>query len=376
MSNRLLDNIAELKNSIDGVVSMTGADVEYLKNADKVEHTTNVGKGKELVPVDVLSQQVYDAVRDGSNFMNKFNGYHGTNMAVSKKLPIIGDIGLAEGNTEWTTGAGALSQGTNTLDTGEVTITQAPMKLTLDISNRLLNHSIIDLETTVNERLNKAAIRTVEAMVINADSSNLSTGNVNCDDAVPTATFANGAKHYSLQLDNGIRKITVNWTANIDYKDIGELTYDKLIDTRGLLGEYSYDLDALLLLFNGATYNKTLTIDEFKENYQNGVASTITDGKLPNKLSGVEYVVCKDFGKTEADGKQSATASSNTKGGFSYIYKPAVQWGWGQPAVIGVTPIQGKGIQVIITFEIGITIVNKKAGATDPSVVTGINVTV
>jgi len=64
------------------------------------------------------------------------------------------------------------------------------MILTVDISKKLLNHSIADIEAKVNEQLSKSAIRTVESMIINADSSNLSTGNVNCDDAVPSETFA------------------------------------------------------------------------------------------------------------------------------------------------------------------------------------------
>jgi len=109
MANKLLERIAELKNSI-AKTKMTDADVKYMENANDVEHTTNTGYGKELVPVDVLSNNVYNAVFEGSNFLNKFPGYHGANMGTSEKVPAIGDVGFAVGNTEWTTGAGAIAQ--------------------------------------------------------------------------------------------------------------------------------------------------------------------------------------------------------------------------------------------------------------------------
>jgi hypothetical protein len=77
---------------------------------------------------------------------------------------------------------------------------------------------------------------------------------------------------------------------------------------------------------NPATYNKTLTIDEFKNWYTNGVNSTVSTGALTGKLAGVDFITSKEFKKTEADGKLSKTAANNTKGGFIYVYKPAVQW--------------------------------------------------
>jgi hypothetical protein len=93
-------------------------------------------------------------------------------------------------------------------------------------------------------------------------------------------------------------------------------------------------------------------------------------------LAGVEYVVTRDFWLTEADGKKSATVANNTKGWFAYLYKPAVQWWFGQPLEISTLPIPGKWVVVIATLEFWFTIVNKKAGATSPSVVLAINATV
>ena len=154
------------------------------------------------------------------------------------------------------------------------------------------------------------------------------------------------------------------------------MTWVDIMATRALLGNYSYDLNELLLIMNGATYNKALTLDEFKKANENGVKSTITTGAMSN-ISGVDMFVARDFTLTEADGKMSgATLTDNTKGGFLFIRKSSVQWGFGQPIEIDVVKIPGKGISIIATAEFGYAVVNKKAGVTDPAIVLGFNATV
>ena len=374
--NKLIDRIKELRADIVSAEVFEKEVADYEKNANEVEHTTNTGYGKELVPVDTLSDTVYNSVPAYATFLDKLPWFHWNNMGASVKVAVKGEVWFAVGNSEWTTGAGILAQGKNRLGTGDVTITQAPMIISVDISKKLTNHSITDVETSVMEDISKQVVRTAESMIINGDTSNASTGNVNCDDAVPTSTFASGADDHRLLLDNGIRKIALAGWANTGYIDVWTLEFDDFITVRALLWDYSYDLANLLLLINGNTYNKTLTIAEFKNQYQNGIASTVVDGKLQNKLAWVEYVVCRDFGLTQADWKQSATPASNTKGWFAYIYKPAIQWGYWQPIEIDVIKIPWKWYAVIATVEFGFTIVNKKAGQTSPSVWLAINATV
>jgi HK97 family phage major capsid protein len=206
--NQLLNRLAEVKQSLTGK-EVSQDELVYQKNANEVEHTTNTGFGKELVPVDVLSDSVYNAVPQYSSFLSMLPGFHGNNMGVSEKVAIKGEIGLAQGNSEWTTGAGIIAQGRNRLATGEVTINQAPMILSVDISKRLVNHSVADVEAFVRDEITRQFARTAESMIVNCDSSNLTTGNVNCDDATPTDTFTAGANDHRLLLDNGARKIAL-----------------------------------------------------------------------------------------------------------------------------------------------------------------------
>jgi len=374
--NKLRDNLVNLKKDLGTFTANDEASL-VKTNANEVEHTTNTGFGKELVPVDTLSTQIYQNVPQYSRIFDKLmDSYHGKNMWVSEKVAIIWEVGFASGNAEWTTGAGIISQGRNRLGTWEVTINQASLIVSVDISKKLKNHSIADVEAYAIMEWTKALARTMDSMLINGDTTNTATWNVNCDDAQPSVTFALSTDDHRLLLDNGIRKLALSGTINVDYVDIWTLSFDDYITVRAKLGDFSYDLENLLLIMNPATYNATLILDEFKQQYQNGLASTIVDGKLKEMLAWVEYVVARDFGLTEADGKQSATASNNTKGWFTYIVKNAVQWWFGQDIEVRTVEIPARWYSVILTMEFGFAIVNKKAGMTSPSCVLAINATV
>lgn len=376
--NKLIEKIVSLKKELGVTEEVLAKELEAVQTkANEVVHTTNTGYWKELIPVNVLTDTILNNIPNYMTFMNSLPGFHGNQMGASVKVPVIGEVWFAKGNGEWTTWAGAIAQGTNRLATWEVTITQIPLIVSVDVSKKELNHSIVDVESKIMTELSKSFARTMESMVINGDIVTAATGNVNSDDQAPATTFATTgwAEDHRIYLD-GLRKTCLAWTSAVDYVDVWTLDFDDFITSRALLGDYSYNLEDLMLLFNGATYNKTLTIAEFKNQYQNGIASTAVDGKLQNKLAWVQYAICRDFGKTEADGKMSATPASNTKWGFIYMTKWAIQYGYGQEIEIDVIKIPWKGIQIIGTMEFGFAIANKKAWVTDPAVILAINATV
>jgi hypothetical protein len=129
-----------------------------------------------------------------------------------------------------------------------------------------------------------------------------------------------------------------------------------------------------LWLFNRATYNKGLALDALLDASKRGAASTLSGNAIAN-LFGADVHISKHMGKTEADGKISTTATNNTLGQLGLIYKPAIQYGFGQPLEIDVVKVPGKGVSLIATFEFGFDILQKDAGYTDSSVAIGYNVT-
>jgi len=342
------------------------ATVDYEKNADEVVHTTQTGFGKELVPLNVLMQQVLDMVPQYSQLLPLLPGDHGRDMPISAKVPVVGETGFFKGNTEWTTGAGTIAQGNSKLATAEVAITQGQFIQSVDVSKRQLNYSVADVEQWLRVRIAQSIARTIDGVIINGDTTAGATGNVNLDDSTPPTGS------YYLQQANGIRRTAIAGTGTT--VDVGTFDFADLLSLLNVVGDFASTPSDLLWFFNRSTYNKALGISEFLDASKNGERSTVFTGSLTNIL-GADLITCRDVPKTEADGKVSVTGTNNTKGQLGLLYRPSVQYGYGQAPEIDVVKVPGKGISVIATFEFGFGIAQKLAGQTDSSVALGINVT-
>ena len=345
--------------------------------ANEVEHTTNTGYGKELIPVNILTDMVLEMVPQYAGILNAFMvGFHGNQLGASVKVPILWEIPFAQGNSEWTTGVGALSQGKHLVPTGDITITQYNLIVSVDVSNQELAYSIVDLQAKILEKLSKSFTRTIESAIVNADPETSTTGNVNSDDADPVVTFASTgwAKDHRLLGWTGLRKTALAGTVDVDYKDLWVLDMDDLFILRGLMGLYSTALNELVMITDYTAYNTALGIAEFLEFQKNGKASTAITGAISN-IAGVDLFVHRDFPKTEADGKASATPANNIKGSVLYARRPCVQRGYGKNGLdITVVKVPGLWYQFIGTMDFGFAIANKKAWVNDPAVVLGIDV--
>lgn len=335
-------------------------------NANEVEHTSNTGYGAELIPSDVLSQDILELVQQESRLLPMLPGDHGTGLAPNESVPVVGELGEFLGNTEWTTGAGALSQGNSLLPTAKVTIPQASFIKSIDVSKRELNYAPAKLEGVIKERLAKAMAGTIDGLIINGDSESGGTGNVNSDDGAPTST------NYYMQIDHGIRELGINGTGTS--ADLSTLAASDFITLLNILGDFATNTDEVVFIMNRATYNKALLLADFADAAQRGEKSTVAGAAITN-VFGCDVLINKYVPKTEADGKVSTTASNNTKGQIVALWKPAVQYGFGQEMELDVTKIPGKGVQITATFDFGFVIAQKVAGYTDSSVAVGYNIT-
>lgn len=341
------------------------------KNSDEVIHTGNTGKGKELVPLNVLSAQIAELFPTYSRLLPLLPSNHGSGLAVTQKVPVLGAAPLFDGDTQWEDQAGVVGPDApnKTITTGEVTITQATYRASMAVSDQELAHAItgaLELQNRIVEKLAEGAARTIDAVILNGDTTATSSGNVNKDDGTPASTA------YYLNNDNGIRKLGLSDADH--YVNVGTLEFADLLSMRGQMGGLASRASDLLWVTNVQTENSLLGLAEFKNAYQSGVASTAVTGNLVKPL-GIDYLCHEDFGLTEADGKISGTAANNTKGGIALIHKPSIQYGYGMPLKIEVVRVAGRGVLIVATFEFGFTIADMKAGVTDPSVVLGYNIT-
>jgi len=344
-------------------------------NANEAMHTTNTGYGEELVPSDVLMNEVLEALPTYQRFVQALPGFHGAGLDTQVTRSIIGDAGLMHYNpTEHTTGALDREQATHRLGTDKVTLNQKQMFMLIDVSDQLATFNQLGaaaFETLVRNHIAMSWARTVEAVIINGDTETGATGNINRDDAAP----ASGHVSYDTYLGwNGLRKMAIVTDANT--VNVSALTWADFIAALNKIDDYAAMPDDCMWLFNRQTYNQALTLDEFKKANENGQKSVIFDGALTNIL-GSDLFVNRDLPKTEADGKVSDTAGNNTLGQFLYFWKPAVQWGYGKGLTVKLYDYGHKGYQLDGWGYMGLAIVGsgQTANLSKNTVTAGINVT-
>ena len=321
---------------------------EVETKANEVVHTNNTGLGKELIPTNVMSDNLLDLVPQYSKLLPLLPGNHGNDMPISAKVPVIWESDLFAGNSEWTGGSEILAVKKNWPKTGEVTIVQGQFILTIALSKRELNYWPAQLETLIRERINRSAARTIDASIINGDTA--SSGNVN---------GKYDADAYFAQVDKGIRKVGIeNGVVNV-----GAMTAKSYLDVVSVLDSgYQSDLANLLIIEPNNIYLKSLAFDEVITVDKFWSQATIQSGVLA-KVWNIDKIVARDFPDLTADsGVVSETGGQNKKGSFAVIYKPAVQYGYGQPLEIDVFKVPGKGVALVATMEFGFAIADEVAG--------------
>ena len=331
--------------------------------ANEVMNTWAQYFGQELVPTNVMWDPLLDMLGNYSRLLPLLPWNHGNNMAISEIVPIVWDADLFQWNSEWTTWAWSLTPANNGPHTDKITISQWQFITTVDVSDRELNYATDRLEAIIRERVNRAAARTIDAFIINADSTASWSGNVN-------GTYS-GSPYYTQGTD-GIRKVGIANT----WVNVGTITSSQYLAVKDVLDpRYQSELNNLLYIEPSNVYNKSLALAELITVDKFGPNATISSGVLA-KIWNIDVLVAQDWpALTNTSGLVDATSWNNTKGSFACIYKPAIQYGFGKPLQIEVGRVLWKGIKIVATFEFWFAIANGKASLWK-TVGIGINATV
>lgn len=339
-------------------------------NANEVHHTTNTGFGAELIPDATLSDEVIRLAIEESYLLPLLPGNHGTGLNISEKVPVIGALGKFAPNSEWKDDPATAKTSNRKLATSEVTIDQGQFIITVHISKRMLNYARTDLEAYIKRELATSMSETVDALILNGDPETGATGNVNKVDGAPSATT-----DYYLEGGKGARRIALvdDTASGVDLG--GTIDRSDFTSLENKLGRFFKNGKDCIWISDRKTYNKITTLDDFSDASKRGEKSTITGQAVAN-IDGADFIIVGDSPLTKADGTVSATPANNVKGALTLLWKPAVQYGFGQPLEYDVTKIPGKGIAITATFEFGFAFAHKLAGQTDSSVAYGYNVAV
>lgn len=342
-----------IEEKYDFTIALEKKQAQMETKANEVMHTTNTGFGAELINGAVGTTDFIDLAPKTNPILKAFTGYHGRNLSKIQKVPVIGDLPLHRIAPEWTTGSilTQITQGKGKLPTWDVTLNQKKYIFSVDISDEEARFAnVVDLVALVQSKLATSASNTTVYALINGDPWTVANTNINIIDGTPASDdpFLGGTGLVKSAFDGG--------TAT----DGGTLTFSDFLVSLGLLWENGIAEDLMWILGTGTNVT-ALGIDEFKQAYINGSASTILTGKLPNFL-GSDVYVNRYLGKANAAGKISATAGNNTKGRAIVTTKDAVQYGYNGDYSLELFRAPGFGWQVFGYFYMGYDTVGAMLG--------------
>jgi len=195
-------------------------------------------------------------------------------------------------------------------------------------SGELEEDSIIPFIAYLREQAAIAIAHYSDSLILNGDTTGTSTGNINLDDATPTAT-----KHY-LAFD-GLRHVgLVDNTANS--KDAGGvLSYGLLRDQLSRMKDAAnlfhwgrpINPDDVVFVAEDDTADAAAQLDEVLTVDKYGPQATVLTGELA-RIGRNPLIASMAMSKTEADGKVSTTGSNNTKGQVVCFNRRGLKAGW------------------------------------------------
>ena len=363
------------KDILDLMKKFAGVEVK----ANEVMNDGNTGYGAEFVPSQTFVGEIRELMPNYSNLLPLLPANHGTGLpkilTTACRALSIGDT-IFQGKGQWTTGYPYQTEddhGISKVKTKQVTLTQVPFICEVQISDEQLKYNAANTEQYVKEEIARGMALTVDSVIINGDSETGATGNVNSDDQAPATTYAaqGGVKYHATMIDHGIRELAINGSYTKDFATLADTDYADLL---AVLGRYATNPKDCLFIQPIQVTQKMKTLDAFKLMINSGDRATIQSGITPTPF-GVDVLTHHLVPFTEADGKVCKTAANNVKGQVLLVYKPAIQYGFGQDFKLEVVRVPGYGYRLVATFDFAFSIVDAESGLTEPTVAAGIDIT-
>ena len=194
------------------------------------------------------------------------------------------------------------------LNTGAATLTAVKIQGEVNFSGELTEDSIIPIAAEVRANLVRRGAQVIDDLVVSGDTETGGTGNVNSDDAAPTA----GDFYLAL---NGMRKFTIVTNTGQVSNVAAALTTANFTTIRGLLGRYGARPSDLRIVTGQSTLNTMYDISQVKTLDVYGPNATILQGELARffgiPILASEAIPLTATDKVAADGKYTTTSPSS-----------------------------------------------------------------
>lgn len=230
------------------------------------------------------------------------------------------------------------------------TFTATELVAEVDFSYSLDEDSIIAVMPSLRTDFAIAAADYIDKFVMNADSTNAATGNINLDDADP-----DDDSYYLSAGQDGLRHQIIVDNTN-QAADINTTLTDALLRTAiGKLSTYGVDPSRLVMFTNPKTYllsmiglTNVVTADKFGPN------ATVLTGQLAN-YGGIAVIPTNSISLAEDDGKLSTTGANNDEGTIVIAHRDMWKVGYRRQFMIEVfRDVQKRQVVMVGSFRIAV----------------------
>lgn len=320
---------------------------------------TGSGTGDELVPTGMQAQLWSDM----------FLASKVRSLIPSIAMPTDPfDIPLGWGSVTWRKGTQNTAASTSDPATAKSTLTSTEQVAEVNWAYDLDEDSIIAVLPTLRAELTRDGAEQMDKFILNADSTDAATGNINLDDANPPDD-----SYYLSGGQDGIRHLyLVDNTAQST--DINAVLTDALLRAGiARLGRYAADVSRLAMVTDAKTYvnnmlglTNVVTVDKF------GAAATVLTGELA-KYSGIPVIISASMAEAEDDGKLSTTAANNDEGQIAIFHRDMWRVGLKRDLLIELDRnIQKRQFIMVVSFRIAVAARGTRSSAVHTAGIHGI----
>jgi hypothetical protein len=280
------------------------------ERAMRAMDTAESGYGNQLIGAQYVGE-LWKGAEAMSKVFGLFNSFEMTAptayLPVQATLPVVSFVSESTANN-------SSNYGTTKTGSNRVEVSAKKLLMHQMWSGEMEEDSIIPYLPFLRDEAMRSWAYHMDAVLLNGDTTNASTGNVNLDDADPADTL------YYLAFD-GIRHagIVDNTNNKGDIAGAVALTHFKASKGRMLDATYKHDWshpgdpDDLVYVADPETADAVSFLDEVLTFDKIGDRATVLRGQQARVLNH-PLIASMEVSKTEADGKVSTTAGNNTKG--------------------------------------------------------------
>lgn len=334
----LIDDLCFVKNLLEQVHARKNGRVK-LPSSDLIKAltSTGTGTGDEFVPTGMASElwrDIFLSARVVSSF----------DRIAMPTNPYDAPVGW--GDITWYKGTQNTASTASNPATAKSTMTTTEQVGEINWSYDLDEDSIVPILPSLKVDMAVSAAQQMDKFMMNADSTDANTGNINLDDANPAddsyylSDGQDGLRHQII-VDNTSQATDINTT----------LTDALLLAALAKMDKYGVDPNELVLFCNPKTYLiSMLGLTNLRTWDKYGPLATIITGEAA-KWSGIPVVPTSAIGLAEDDGKLSTTGSNNDEGTVVIAHRRMWRSGFKRELLIELDrDIQARTFIMVLSF--------------------------